>query len=512
MRRGGLLVRFAGPRLANASDDLLPVRLRPGARSLGGALAWEQAQGLAPFADDSPFAGLSPPADVHVRAHVIAEPISLEQASVWASLSDGAPIVTAAPRGDGLIVLFHVSAGPVWSDLPLSGLYVDMLRRSLAFAGRTQRAENAQNASGPYVAERLLDGFGALRPAESDAASIPAERFARIQTGPEAPPGLYSRGGLSAAFNAARGDESLSALQLPQGIARARLGQREERPLAWAFLGAAAVLLALDLLIALFLAGRLPRLPKRAASSAAALIAFFLLFTPHAHAQQTDPTQVLRLAYVRTGDSDLDATSRAGLEALSQTLRDRTAVEPGAPIAVDLARDDLSALPFLYWPASTNPARLSDVALENLGHYLSIGGLLLLDTREMGRAAPRGREPAGMMLAGLGVPPLEPVTTDHVAARSFYLLRSFTGRTTSAHLWAESGAAAASRDGVAALFIGDGDWAAAWSGRANLPGGARQRELALRFGVNLVMVALTGNYKADQVHVPALLERLGRER
>lgn len=38
----------------------------------------------------------------------------------------------------------------------------------------------------------------------------------------------------------------------------------------------------------------------------------------------------------------------------------------------------------------------------------------------------------------------------------------------------------------------------------------RQREMALRAGVNLVMYALTGNYKADQVHVPALLERLGQ--
>jgi hypothetical protein len=512
VRRGGLLVRFAGPRLANQADELLPVRLRPGARALGGALAWEQAQGIAPFADESPFAGLSPPADVLVRRLVTAEPISLEQASVWASLADGAPIVTAAPRGDGLIVLYHVGAGPGWSDLPLSGLYVDMLRRTLAFAGRTERAETQQGAAaGPYVAERLLDGFGVLAPTGGEAVAVPAERFASARADPDAPPGLYVRGGLSSAINAARGDEQLAGLDLPAGISRARLGQRVERPLAWAFLGAAAVLLALDLLISLYLAGRLPRLPRRA-SPGVAMLAFAFLFTaPDAHAQQGDPTLVLRLAYVRTGDSNLDATSRAGLEALSQTLRDRTAVEPGPPIAVDLARDDLSALPFLYWPASNTPARLSDAAIENLGHYLSIGGLLLLDTRELGRAAPRGREPAALMLAGLGAPPLEPVTTDHVAARAFYLLRGFPGRIPNARLWAESGAAAASRDGVAALFIGDGDWAAAWSGRADLPGGARQRELSLRFGVNLVMVALTGNYKADQVHVPALLERLGRE-
>jgi hypothetical protein len=70
---------------------------------------------------------------------------------------------------------------------------------------------------------------------------------------------------------------------------------------------------------------------------------------------------------------------------------------------------------------------------------------------------------------------------------------------------------------VSPVIVGANDWAAAWAvdsaGRnpfATIPGGARQRTLAYRFGVNLVMYALTGNYKGDQVHVPSLLERLGQ--
>jgi hypothetical protein len=97
-----------------------------------------------------------------------------------------------------------------------------------------------------------------------------------------------------------------------------------------------------------------------------------------------------------------------------------------------------------------------------------------------------------------------------VLTKAFYLLQSFPGRRRGARVFAESESAAAARDGVAALMVGDGDWAGAWAGAA---GGFPDRagELSLRFGVNLVMVALTGNYKADQVHVPALLERLGQE-
>lgn len=506
IEQGGLLIRFAGPRLANDADDLLPVRLRPGARSLGGALAWEAQLAIAPFPADSPFAGITPPQDVTVKRQVLAEPASLEEARVWARLADSSPLVTARARGRGLIVLYHTGAGPDWSDLPLSGLFVEMLRRTLAFSARSDGAGEREITGGPYVAERLLDGFGALTPPPPNAEPIAPEAFALALPSPDTPPGLYERGGVSAAIDAARADETLAPLQLPASIAREALGPATERPLSGWLFGAAAAMLALDLLITLFLMGRLPRL-ARAASVATLAIGVFAISDAHAQSAQ-DPTQTLRLAYVRTGEPRIDRTSAAGLEALTQILTERTSVEPGPPVGVDLTRDDLSAYPFLYWPAPSAPRELPDAALANIDRYLAIGGLLLIDTRNAGQSA--GARPAATMLRGVDVPPLDPVTAEHVLARAFYLVRSFPGRTQSTQLWAESANAAEARDGVAALFIGDGDWAAAWAGEVE--GGARQRELALRFGVNIVMVALTGNYKADQVHVPALLERLGRER
>lgn len=499
---GGLLVRFAGPRLANDADEFVPVRLRPGSRTLGAALAWETALAVKAFPDDSPFAGITPPQDVTVRRQVLAEPASLQEARVWATLTDNSPLVTAQPRGRGLIVLFHVSAGPDWSDLPLSGLFVEMLRRTLAFAARPDGAGEREITGGPFVAQRVLDGFGALSPAPPDAQPIPAEAFATARPSPATPPGLYERAGVSASIDAAAPDEALTPLRLPSGIARAGLGATIERPLSGWLFGLAGLMLAIDLFIALFLIGRLPRF-ERAGAAGAAMLALFA--GGEAHAQSEDATQTLRLAYVRTGDAQVDRTSAAGLRALSETLTARTSVEPGPPIAVDLARDNLAAYPFLYWPATSSPQRLSDAALANVDHYLAIGGLLLVDTRDAGRGEGR---PAATMLAGIDVPPLELVTGEHVLTRAFYLMRSFPGRTQSTQLWAESASAASSRDGVAAIFIGNGDWAAAWAGNV---GSDRQRELALRFGVNLVMVALTGNYKADQVHVPALLERMGRE-
>jgi hypothetical protein len=502
---GGLLIRFAGPRLAdaNSTDAFLPVRLRPGARSLGSALAWEDALAIAPFPDDSPFSGLNAPSDVSVSRQILAEPASLEEASVWARLSDNSPLVTAQPRGRGLIVLFHVGATPDWSELPLSGLFVDVLRRTLAFAARPDGAGEREIAGGPFVAQSTLDGYGALAPAAPDIAPIGQEDFATARAGPASPPGLYERAGVSAAIDAVAADETLQPLTLPSSVARAGLGGAIERPLSGWLFGAAALMLAIDLMIALFLMGRLPHLAR----ASAALLAFGVFFAAnHAHAQDIDPTQTLRLAYVRTGDTRIDQTSEAGLRALTDMMVARTSVEPGAPVGVNLERDDLSAYPFLYWPAPSTPRRLSDAAIANVDRYLAIGGLLLVDTRDAGRTD--GQRPAATMLAGIDVPPLEQVTTDHVLARAFYLMRNFPGRTRSTQIWAESADAASARDGVASLFVGNGDWAAAWAGDV---GDARQQELALRFGVNVVMVALTGNYKADQVHVPALLERMGEQ-
>ena len=135
--QGGVLVRFAGPRLAQADDDLVPVKLRRGGRSLGGSLTWEKPQHLASFATDGPFAGLAVPKDVTVNRQVLAEPDAVLSTKSWASLEDGTPLVTGEHRGKGVVSLFHVGADSRWSDLPMSGSFVEMLRRLVDMSGYT---------------------------------------------------------------------------------------------------------------------------------------------------------------------------------------------------------------------------------------------------------------------------------------------------------------------------------------------------------------------------------------
>ena len=175
---GGVLVRFAGPHLARTDDDLVPVKLRRGGRILGGSLSWDKPQQLAGFSREGPFNGMPVPNDVTVTRQVLAEPDAQLTDRTWATLADGTPLVTAQRRGKGLLVLFHVTADTRWSDLPLSGTFVDMLRRIVALSGSVAAADNekagaaSNNAATQVVPPtRVLDGFGAFSSAAADRAA-----------------------------------------------------------------------------------------------------------------------------------------------------------------------------------------------------------------------------------------------------------------------------------------------------------------------------------------------------
>ncbi len=537
---GGLLLRFAGPRLAASgagqleADPLLPVRLRAGGRSVGGAMSWGAPRALQPFPEGGPFEGLALPDDVEVSAQVMAQPDPDLPERVIASLEDGTPLVTGAPLGEGRVVLVHVTANADWSSLPLSGLFVRMLERLTQSAGGLAGPAAALDGT-TWTPLRVLNGFGDLEP-PSLIAGVPGERLAAEEAAADMPPGIYPSGERRAALNVLRAGAELAPLAaLPPGVVVEALDQPEETPLAPWLLALALVLLAIDILATLAMSGRL-RGAMRAAAAALALGLAAGLLPAGVRADDAERLRAANetvLAYVETGSARVDSVSRAGLAGLSAALFARTAVEPGEPFAVDLETDDLALFPFLYWPITEGQATPSDAAYAKLNDYLRFGGLILFDTQDaqlggsLDTSTPSGRVLQRIALR-LDVPPLEPIPADHVLTRTFYLLQDFPGRWMGAPVWVEAAAQAEEvtglpfrnlNDGVTPVVIGGNDWASAWAvndtGQPMLPvgrgiAGERQREMALRFGVNLIMYVMTGNYKSDQVHVPALLDRLGQ--
>jgi hypothetical protein len=517
---GGLLLRFAGPHLAEQGDHLLPVRLRHGGgRTIGGALSWEQPAKLAPFTPDSPFVGLAVPADVTVSRQVLAEP-DLDLANkTWARLVDGTPLVTAEKRGQGWIVLVHTTANADWSNLALSGLFLEMLRRVEAMSqGITEAGEDAL----PPV--ETLDGFGRLQRAPSAARPILGREMATTAASPRHPPGFYGTADARRALNLSTGIKDLRPIDhLPQGVVRETFGIGREIDLRPPLLTVALLLALVDLVIAYTLRGLLRRRPARLAAVVILAVLGGSSVARSDDAFVVQATSELRLAYIQTGNQETDALSRAGLLGLTATLNRRTAVETAEPLAVDLERDELIFFPLLYWPVVSTQAAPSPRAVERINRYLETGGTILFDTRDANDQTPA---PVGgaisstqrlrRLVAGVKMPPLVPIPPDHVLTKSFYLLHDFPGRWNVGTLWVEP-VEDRVNDGVSSVIVGANDWAGAWAvdgqGRAAfavVPGGEPQREMAMRFGINLVMYVLTGNYKSDQVHVPAILERLGQ--
>ncbi len=549
---GGTLVRFAGPRLANAgNDDLLPVRLRSGERSFGGALSWTTPQAVADFPASGPFADLTPPREVTVSRQVLAEPSPDIVDRTWAGLADGTPLVTGAKRGKGSIVLFHIAPTATWSNLPISGSFVEMLQRVVQLSRNQGNVEASADTTAAALAPyRMIAADGALVPPSPEAR--PLTPGARNAVTMENPPGLYGSEAGVLAHNLLSSESRLAPIQPPQAqvpVTQISYAFDESSPLKGPLIAAALALMALDTLAVFWMGGVMARRSRGGSSAATAasmlvLFALPVLLAGNALAQDANPddakpddaisieaVSTTRLAYVITGVSSVDAVSRAGLQGLTRFLVDKTALEPGEPAGVDIAKDELAFYPLIYWPIDPAGPMPDEAAIARIDAYMRQGGTVLFDTRDQyssgfreGSASPATQRLRDI-LGNLNVPPLEPVPADHVLTKSFYMLPEFPGRFNGSPMWVEASLDASNTDnrpvrtgdGVSPILITANDLAGAWAIDADggpllptVPPDPMQRIYALRGGVNIMMYMLTGNYKSDQVHVPILLERLGQ--
>ncbi|MAT88730.1 MAG: LytTR family transcriptional regulator, partial [Aestuariivita sp.] len=477
---------------------------------------------------DSPFAGLKIPPDLRVYAQVLAQPGPALAGKVIASLQDGTPLVTRSQLGLGHIVLVHVTANAEWSNLPLSGLFPKMLQR-LARSDNL-RVDKKALAGQNWTPIKILDGFGLLSTTQSlvgvEGSVIEEGRF-----NAKMPPGIYQSGVRFISRNLAIKADALVAMEWPVEVV-VNQPSVAEMDLAGFFLSLAVFAVLVDIVASLWISGRLP-------TSAALCLALFFIHpvTPVNAQSNLSPeialTQEMVLGYILSGEQAVDQIAAEGLSGLSSVMGERTSVEPGKPVGIFLEKDELAFFPLIYWPVSALQPVPSQQAYKKLNIYLNTGGVILFDTRDgdLGGAGRQGQVNRALrkLTEPLDIPRLEVVPDDHVLTRSFYLLQDFPGRYRDGQLWVKASKIQSTsnermpfrilNDGVTPVLIGGNDWAAAWAldenGVAKYPvgrgyAGDRQREKAFRFGVNLIMHVLTGNYKSDQVHVPALLERLGQ--
>nr|WP_294917218.1 DUF4159 domain-containing protein [uncultured Neokomagataea sp.] len=533
VKQGGTLIRFAGPGLAaqastptpntepntaQPTDPLIAVPLMNGLRQLGGPMSWGKPQALAAFAPNSPFYGLPIPTDVTITKQVLAQPTPDLSSHVWAALTDGTPLVTAQNYGNGEIILFHVTASPDWSNLPLSGLFPSMLERLIA-----RSAGIAQSDTGALSLWRAFDAHGTLIEAPPAAQPLTMATMSRTSVTVQHPAGLYGPIHGTHALNLGDNAPPLSAAPL-FGTPITPHGLQVHTPLApFAFIAGLGVLI-IDMLLSLYRRGLL----RRRTALLVLVLTLSTIAPPRAQAdddttKSNAPAGALEthLAYIETGNPDIDNISRMGLQGLSDYTSTRSSALLGGPIGVQPGRDDLAFYPLLYWPITTDIQADPD-RTKALNNFMEHGGILLIDELGAGTDIDPGhknaiRDALKRATDGLMVPPLAKLNDQHVLSHTFYLMHgSYPGRIAGQPVYvAQTGDEA--NDGVSPVIIGNAGWAYAWAidntgnhPYATIPGGDEQRTIAYRFGLNMIVYALTGNYKSDQAHYPEMLHRLGQ--
>ena len=504
IKSGGILLRFATSAMIDGADELTPVPLRRSERSLQGNLTWDEPLTVKSFNVAGPFAQLTLPTDIKIARQVLAEPVPELSERTWVTLSDETPLVTARYDGKGLLVLVHTTATPDWSDLPLSGFYVQIFKSLIDLTARSDKQIGQGNTLQPLS---ILNGFGQLTQPPATLKPIERSAFENTQPSSLTPPGLYGSQDESFALNL--GDRLAPLEPLASHVSAKNLmskGTTQEIDLASHFLGGALTLFLIDCLVLLLISGFILKLRW--------LLPLIIMLAPQAHAAGSDAEMAsqIHLAYIRTGDQTIDQTSQLGLENLSRDLIDRTAVEPGPVVGVTLGKDSLIFYPVLYWPISTTQPELSREAANALQNYIDKGGTIIIDTRDghyqQGEFVASAQiEKLRSMLQMISINPLIEAPDKHVFFRTFYLLNIYPELALTGDIWVEDDSTEESGS-VSSVVLTGQDWARLW---AAPPGSIpqMQKEQSVRFGINAVMYALTGNYKTDQVHMNAILDRLG---
>jgi hypothetical protein len=263
VNNGGTLLRFAGPRLASEPEkqELLPVTVRSGVKSLGARSSGHQGIKIGDFPEGSPLAGIDVSSSPMIKRKVMAQPGVDTEEKTWARLSDGTPLVTGSQRGAGWTVLVHTTADTNWSNLPLSKIFIDMMRTVIAHSQGV--IDDQKNESGLYEPVRLLDGFGQMTSYTGAATELPVHSANDVGVGPEHPPGLYGSGGLRYAHNlgaAVTEMEPLTNADLPSG-AKSELYAQDDKEidLKDVLLASAFALALADMLVLLGQQGYLGR-------------------------------------------------------------------------------------------------------------------------------------------------------------------------------------------------------------------------------------------------------------
>ena len=508
---GGTLIRFSGKRLAEKKSKFLPSKdTFRRIRNIEGQLTINKKLFISDFEKDSIFYGLSIPKDITINKQLVFNAFP-ERVKVLAKLNDNTPLVSMIKYGAGEIILFHIGANNDWSNLPISSLFPDMLNRVLLFS-KNHNSSNFKNLS----LNREIDGFGNLVSPKKIVTMNSFDKLKTIKPSLDTPPGQYENNQISIALNLSTNINQYETEKTNSNVL-SNYTFKNTKDLSSTILKIILAMFILDILIIIVIKNSVNFSNIFTKKKDSLVLILFFLTLSELDSLSASETN---LAYIKIEDTQINNISENGLETIRNLLITRTSINPKAVIGLDIKSDYIYSYPFIYWPLTKNLLSIKKPEIIKIKNYLNNGGIFFFDIigfsrKDLNLKGKKFKE-IRRFLDEIGANELSIIPKEHTLTKSFYLLNKFPGKWDNRILFVEN-SNLQYKDGVSSIILGFNDWAKAWALDSNnlplfpvVPGGERQRELSYRFGINIAMYALTGNYKSDQIHSKSILERLGK--
>ncbi len=508
---GGTLIRFAGEGLAGKISSLLPYQEAfSSIRYIDGQLTINNKLFISDFDKESIFYDIKIPRDITIYKQLIFDS-NAEKANILAKLSDNTPLISMKKFGKGEIILFHIGANNDWSNLPMSSLFPDMINRILLFS-KNYTSSNLKNLS----LNKEIDGFGNLVSAKKILTMDSFDNLVNIKPSLKSPPGQYENNEISIALNLSTNINYSNIENNYSGVI-SNYSFKNAKDLSGAILKIILTMFIIDIIITIMIKNKISIFTIFSSNNNLLLFILFFLTFIQVDIARTNDTY---LAYIKINNTEVDKISANGLETLRNLLKTRTSISPKGVIGIDIKNNDIFSYPFIYWPLTKNLLNIGNIETKKIKNYLNNGGIILFDiigfTRQNLNLKDKKFQDIRNFLYEIGADELTIIPREHTLTKSFYLLNKFPGKWDNKILFIEN-SNLEYKDGVSSIILGFNDWAKAWALDNNnvalfpvVPGGERQRELAYRFGINIAMYALTGNYKSDQIHSKSILNRLSK--
>ncbi len=508
---GGTLIRFSGERLVEEKSNFLPSQgTYSKIRNIEGQLTINNNLFISDFEKDSIFTGLQIPKDITINKQLIFDSYP-KQINVLAKLNDNTPLVSMKKLGEGKIILFHIGANNNWSNLPISSLFPDMINRVLLFS-KNYNSSDLKN----LTLNKEMDGFGNLVLPKKIITFDSFDKLKTLKPSTNNPPGKYENNQISIALNLSTNINQQQSEKVYTNIL-SNYSFKNTKDLSSIILKIILTMFILDILLTIMIKNNVNFSKIFAKRNNLILIILFFLTLIKLDSVSANETF---LAYIKIENTKINNISENGLETIRNLLTTRTSINPKGVIGLDIKSDHIYRYPFIYWPLTKNLLSIKKPEIIKIKNYLNNGGIFFFDIIGFSRKNLNLKEKKFQeirnFLNAIGANELSIIPEGHTLTKSFYLLNKFPGKWDNRILFVEN-SNLQYKDGVSSVILGFNDWAKAWAVDNNnlplfpvVPGGERQRELSYRFGINIAMYALTGNYKSDQIHSKSILKRLSK--